>query len=165
MGPKGISRVVNQGLARQHRQGYLLWTVARDGRFCHFGNHDPTWRTPGALMPGPQREPGWVRAPGSSYSKGIGSVASSLPLAGPGEGSIVEFFKLISVWAETAHFQLPTPEREWRGHSSGSERNWDLPFREHRERLSVGLGATWFPGTSLWLGETPPLWAGVQGPD
>ena len=41
-------------------------------------------------MPGPQREPGWVRAPGSSYAKGIGSVASSLPLAGPDEGSIFE---------------------------------------------------------------------------
>ena len=38
-----------------------------------------------------------MRAPGSSYSKGIGSVASSLPLAGPDEGSILEFFKLISV--------------------------------------------------------------------
>ena len=55
-------------------------------------------------MPGPQREPSWVRAPGSSYSKGKRSVASSLPLAGPDEGSILEFFKLISVWAETAHF-------------------------------------------------------------
>ena len=42
MGPKGISRVVNQGLARQNRQGFLPWTVARDGRFCHFGNYDPT---------------------------------------------------------------------------------------------------------------------------
>ena len=31
-----------------------------------------------------------MRAPGSSYSKGIGSVASSLPLAGPDEGSILE---------------------------------------------------------------------------
>ena len=41
-------------------------------------------------MPGPQRELGWVRAPGSLYSKGIGSVASSLPLAGPDEGSIWE---------------------------------------------------------------------------
>ena len=59
-------------------------------------------------MPGPQREPGWVKAPGS-YSKGIGSVASSLPLAGPEEGSILEILELISVWAETAHFQLPTP--------------------------------------------------------
>ena len=66
-------------------------------------------RTRGALMLGPQREPGWVRAPGSSYSKGIGSVASSLPLAGLDEGSILEFFKLTSVWSETAHFQLPTP--------------------------------------------------------
>ena len=42
MGPKGISRVVNQGLARQYRQAFLPWTVARDGRFCHFGNYDPT---------------------------------------------------------------------------------------------------------------------------
>ena len=60
-------------------------------------------------MPGPQREPGWVRAPRNSYSKGIGSVASSLGLAGPDEGSILENFELVSVWAETAHFQLPTP--------------------------------------------------------
>ena len=61
-------------------------------------------------MPGTQREPGWVRAPGSWYAKGIGSVASSLPLVGPDEGSILEIFELISVWAETAHFQLPTPK-------------------------------------------------------
>ena len=40
---------------------------------------------------------------------GIGSVASSLPLAGPDERSILGIFELISVWAETAHFQLPTP--------------------------------------------------------
>ena len=60
-------------------------------------------------MPGPQREPGWVKAPESSYSKGIGSVASSLPLADPDEGSILEIYELISVWAETAHFQLLTP--------------------------------------------------------
>ena len=78
MGPKGISRVVNQGLARQYRQGFLPWTVAQDGRFCHFGNHDPTWRTRGALMPGPQREPGRVRAPEILYSKGIGSVSQDL---------------------------------------------------------------------------------------
>ena len=45
----------------------------------------------------------------SLYSKGIGSVVSSLPLAGPDEGSILENFELVSVWAETAHFQLPTP--------------------------------------------------------
>ena len=60
-------------------------------------------------MPEPQREPGWVRAPGSLYAKGIGSVASSLRLAGQDEGSILEYSELISVWAETAHFQLPTP--------------------------------------------------------
>ena len=60
-------------------------------------------------MPGPQREPGWVRALEGSYSKGIGLVASSLPLAGPDEGSFLEIFELISAWAETAHFQLPTP--------------------------------------------------------
>ena len=42
-------------------------------------------------MPEPQSEPGWVRAAGSSYAKGIGSVASFLPLAGPDEGSILEF--------------------------------------------------------------------------
>ena len=65
---------------------------------------------PTYLMPGPQREPGWVRVPGSSYAKRIGSVVSSLPLAGPDEGSILEILELISVWAETAHFQLPTPE-------------------------------------------------------
>ena len=116
-------------------------------------------------MLGPQREPGWVRAPGSSYSKGIGSVASALPLAGPDERSILEIFELISVWAETAHFQLPTPRGYWRGHISGSERSWDLLLREHGEPLSVGLGAPWFPGTRLWLGGTPPLLAGFQGPD
>ena len=60
-------------------------------------------------MPGRQREPGWVRAPESLYSRGIESVASFLPLAGPDEGSISEIFELISVSAETAHFQLPTP--------------------------------------------------------
>ena len=31
--------------------------------------------------------------------------------------------------------------------------------------LWVGLGAPWFPGTRLWLGGTPPLLAGFQGPD
>ena len=40
-GPKGISRVVNQGLARRDRQGFLPWPVARDGRFCHFGSCGP----------------------------------------------------------------------------------------------------------------------------
>ena len=116
-------------------------------------------------MPESQRELGWVRAPGSSNSKGIGSVASFLPLAGPNEGSILEIFELISVWAETAHFQLPTPRGQWRGDISGSEISWDLPLREHRRPLSVGLRASWSPGTRLWLGETPPLMAGFQGPD
>ena len=45
----------------------------------------------------------------SFYLKGIASVASSLPLDGLDEGSILEFLELISVWAETAHFQLPIP--------------------------------------------------------
>ena len=60
-------------------------------------------------MPGPQREPGWVKGLKTSYLKGIESVAPSLPLNGPDEGSTLEFFKPISVRAETAHFQLPTP--------------------------------------------------------
>ena len=106
-----------------------------------------------------------MRAPRSLYSKGIGSVASFLPLAGPDEGSILEILELISVWAETAHFQLPTPREYWRGHLSHSEGSWDLPLREHREPLSVGLRAPWFPGTRLWLGETSPPLAGFQGPD
>ena len=33
------------------------------------------------------------------------------------------------------------------------------------EPLLVGLRAFWFPGTRLWLGGTPPLLAGFQGPD
>ena len=45
----------------------------------------------------------------SWYAKGIESVASSLRLDGPDEGSILEFSELISVRAETAHFQLLTP--------------------------------------------------------
>ena len=101
----------------------------------------------------------------SSHSKGIGSIVSFLPLAGPQEGSIVEIFELMSVWAETAHFQLPTPRGYWRGHFSHTEGSWDLPLREHREPASVGPGASWFLGTRLWLGETPPLLAGFQGPD
>ena len=71
----------------------------------------------------PQRKPGWQGASRSFYSKGIGSVAFPLPLAGPNEGSILEISELISVWAETAHFHLPTPRGEWRGHISGSERS------------------------------------------
>ena len=117
----------------------------------------------GALMPGTQREPGWMRAPHSSYLKGIGSVASSPPLAGPDEGSILGFFELISVWAETAHLQLPTPRGKWRGLMSGSDGSWDLPLREHREPLWVGLGAPLFPGTRLWLGGAcPPYWQGFR---
>ena len=109
-------------------------------------------------MPEPQREPGRLRVSGSSYSKGIGSVASFLPLTGPDEGSILGIFELISVWAETAHFQLPTPREYWRGHISGSEASWDLPLREQREPPSVGLGATWFPEARLWLGgKTSPI--------
>ena len=38
-------------------------------------------------------------------------------------------------------------------------------YREHREPLSVGLGAPWFPGTRLWLGGTPLPLAEFQGPD
>ena len=81
-----------------------VWSIGGPISLCPQGA-----RTRGALMPGPQREPGWVRTPGSSYSEGIGSVASSPPLAGPDEGAILEIFELMSVWAETAHFQLPTP--------------------------------------------------------
>ena len=60
-------------------------------------------------MPRAQRQPGWVRARENSYLKGIESVASSLLLDGPDEGSILNYFELISVSAETAHFKLPTP--------------------------------------------------------
>ena len=56
-------------------------------------------------------------------------------------------FELISLWAQTAHFQLPTPREYWRGHISGSERSWDLPLREHREPLSVG---PWSPLVSRY---------------
>ena len=40
-----------------------------------------------------------------------------------------------------------------------------MPLREHRKLPSIGLGVTWFPRTGLWLGVTPPLLAGFQGPD
>ena len=73
-------------------------------------------------MLGPQREPGWAEAAGSLYSKSIGSVTSSPPLTGPDKGSVLELSELISVLAETAHFQLPTPRGEWRGPISGTER-------------------------------------------
>ena len=101
--------------------------------------------------------------PESWYLKGIGSVASSLPLDGPDKWSTLEFFEVISVWAETAHFQLPTPTELWRGHISGSDRSWELPLMEHGERLSVGLGAPWFRGNRLWLGGTPSPIGRVSG--
>ena len=50
-----------------------------------------------------------MRALGIAYLKGKRAVASSLPLTGLDEGSIFEFFELMSVWAEQAHSQLPTP--------------------------------------------------------
>ena len=75
----------------------------------------------------------------------------------------MEIFELISAWAETAPFQLPTPRGYRRGHISGSERSWDLLLREHGKPLSVGLGAPWFPGTHLWLGGTPPPIGRVSG--
>ena len=70
------------------------------------------------------------------------SVVSSLPLDGPDEGSLLEFLELISVWAETAHFQLPTPGGKWRGHFSG-------PKRELRPAVEGAWGAVahqpWYP--------------------
>ena len=53
----------------------------------------------------------------------------------------MEFLELISVLAETANFQLPTPRGYWRGFISVSEGGCDLPLREHGERLLVSLGA------------------------
>ena len=38
-------------------------------------------------------------------------------------------------------------------------------YGEQRELLSVGLGASWFPGTRLWLGGTNLPLAEFQGPD
>ena len=40
-----------------------------------------------------------------------------------------------------------------------------MSLREQRKPSSVDLGACSFPGTRLWLGATPPLLAGFQGPD
>ena len=40
---------------------------------------------------------------------------------------------------------------------------WDLPLKEHRESLSVGLGPFWFAGTRLWLGGTPSPIGRVSG--
>ena len=78
---------------------------------------------------------------------------------------MLEFFELISVWAETAYFQLPTPRGQWRGLIPSSGGSWNLLLGEHREPLLVGLGAPWFSGTRLWLGATPSSLAGFQGPD
>ena len=72
-------------------------------------------------MPRPQMQPSWVRAFEGVYLNGIGSIVSSLPLACPDEWSISEFFELTSIWAETAHFQLPTPRGKWRGLISDSD--------------------------------------------
>ena len=86
---------------------------------------------------------------------GSGSVASSPPLAGPDEGSTLEFSELIPGLAETAHFQLPTPRGYWRGYISGSGGSFDLLLREHREPLLLDLGVIWFRGNRLWLGGGP----------
>ena len=36
-------------------------------------------------------------------------------------------------------------------------------LRDNEERLSVGLGAPWLPGTRLWLGGTPPHFGRASG--
>ena len=85
------------------------------GQFCHFGICGPNLDCHHAKWHEDLWEPrAWESSLDSWWiaygmAKGIGSVASSLPLAGPKEGSIWGIFELISVWAETAHFQLPTP--------------------------------------------------------
>ena len=38
-----------------------------------------------------------------------------------------------------------------------------MQLREHAEPLSVGPGAACFPGTRLWLGDTPSLIGRVSG--
>ena len=106
-----------------------------------------------------------MKGPESSYLKGIGSVASSLPLAGPEEGSILEFFELISVWAETAHFQPPTPGEKG-GAFSLAQRGVATcrsgSIGDHRPLTLVLLG---FQELACgWAGH-PPLLAGFQGPD
>ena len=104
-----------------------------------------------------------MKGPKSSYLKGIGSIGSSLPLAGPNEGAILEFFELISVWAETAYFQLTTPRGKWRGPISGSEGSSDLPLREHGEPLSVGLEICLASRNSPVAGRDPlPYWQGFR---
>ena len=100
-------------------------------------------------------QPKWPPFWDPQFQPPVWSSASSLPLAGLDKGSILEFFELTSVWAETAHFQLPTPRGYWRGPIPGSKRSWDLLLGEHEERSSVGLGVPWAPGTRLWLGGPP----------
>ena len=90
-------------------------------------------------------------------------MSSFLPLAGLEEGSVQEFFKLVSVWAETAHSQLPTPRGYWQALIFGSKVSWDLPSKEHEGPLLVGLGVTWIPGTRLSLGGTPSPIGSVSG--
>ena len=114
-------------------------------------------------MPGPQREPGWVTAPASLYLKGIGSVASSLPLAGPNKGSLLEIFELISVSAETADFLLPTPRGEWRGHISCPVESWDQMLREHRGLLLVDRSTPLVTRNSpVARRDTLPFWQGFR---
>ena len=61
------------------------------------------------MMQGTPRELSEIEALRSSYSKDIGSVNSSVPSLDPGEGSIFDFCKPMSVWAETAEFEPQTP--------------------------------------------------------
>ena len=77
------------------------WERVLFWQFCH---HDPTWRPRGVMRPGTLREPAWVKALGSWYSEGIRSVASSLPLIGPDEGSVSEFFELVSIGLKQPSF-------------------------------------------------------------
>ena len=69
------------------------------------------------------REPNCIVPLESSYSNSIGLVAAPLPSYGPAEGSILNYFELKSRWAETAHFQPPTPRGYWRGHISDPARS------------------------------------------
>ena len=116
-------------------------------------------------MLGPQREPGWVRAPETSYVKGIGSVASYLPLAGPDKGSILEFFELYQFGLKQPIFSYQllgdfggasSPAQSevgtCREGSMGSYRRYAL---EHLGSQEPAYG---------WAGH-PPLLAGFWGPD
>ena len=83
-----------------------------------------------------------MRALDGSSLRVIGSVASSLALAGPDKGSILEFFELMSVWAETAHSQLPTPRGFWQGLISGSKGDLEPAIRGASEAT---VGGPWSP--------------------